>query len=120
MKARRYYILKRIDKDRKIVEDYLDEFRGDESKMKKINKQVNNTSTLLLIEKTTIIDEIGQSEHYTNLWTVEEGVESNWQKYAKKQIMYDYTGVIFPLIHFRGEIYQMKNWIMLTNKERGI
>ena len=47
---------------------------------------------------------LGTSEHYTNLWTVGEGCSILWEKHTKKRLMYDYTGIVHPLIHLNGQV----------------
>jgi hypothetical protein len=99
MKAK-YYILKRYN--RRLAEDVIREFPN----MDQLYKQIDSTKPLLLIEKIII----GEKEFYRNIWSVEDGCEINWQKYVKGRLMYDYTGVVNPLIHLNGEIMTWKTY----------
>jgi len=98
MKTKKYFMIKRNSP--KLLGSYLQEFSGNE--LDKIKKQVNVNDSLLLIEKTMNED---NTESYTNLWTVSEGCEILWQKYVKNRLLYDYTGIVYPIIHLKGKTY---------------
>jgi len=51
------------------------------------------------------------TETYTNLWTVSEGCKILWQKYVKNRLMYDYTGIVHPIIHLKGKTYFCDDYI---------
>lgn len=88
---KKYYILKRANK--RLVQDYLMEFGGIERD--KIEKRLlKNDGSLLLIEKKIK----GDSEIYSNLWLINEGCDSHLE-YIKENIMYDYSGIVHPIIH---------------------
>lgn len=96
----KYYILKRLTKD--LVDSLISEI-SDNIDKRKIIKAIDITLPLLLIEKTINID--NNIETYTNLWTIDEGCTINWTKHIKNKLMYDYTGVYYPLIHIKGNVY---------------
>lgn len=91
----KYYILKRLNS--KLLNDYLCEF--DKAKRETIEKRTSTKHDLLLVEKTSK----NNAETYTNLWTINEGCDSHL-KYIGKNRMYDYTGIVFPLVHENGDI----------------
>lgn len=97
MKTNKYYIIKRNDS--KLLQSYLWEF--DLLQINKIEKQINVNDPLLLIEKTYK----DHSESFTNLWTIQEGSEKLWEKYVNGKVMYDYTGIVHPIIHYKGKQY---------------
>jgi len=105
---KKYYILKR--NNQRLYNDYLSEFAKD--KREKILKRCNIEYGLLLIEKTCNKD---HSETYTDLWTIQEGCPILWEKYTKKRLMYDYTGVVHPLIHKNGKVL---TWEQYSEKLR--
>lgn len=98
---KKYYIIKRNSPQ--LFRDYLGDISQPAREQVLKRRQPVNPG-LLLIEKTIVKDGIGTSEHYTNLWEVNEGVDENWQKYVKGRMLYDYTGIISPLIHLKGEV----------------
>ena len=91
-----------------LAAEYLCELRK-EDRMK-FGKKINPSFPFLLIEKTIIKDEVGTSEHYTGVWTIQEGVNSLWEKYTKGRVMYDYTGLVYPLIHKDGKVQTWKQY----------
>ena len=103
MKSKKYYIIKRNSQE--LSESYLQEFSG-ELRIK-LEKRIKHDLPLLLIEKTCNAD---YSETYTNLWTVHEGCEINWTKYTKGRLMYDYTGIINPIIHLKDKHYTWESY----------
>ena len=102
----KYYILKRNGKQ--LMNDYLADLSKE--KREQVEKRLNENENLLLIEKTVLKDEIGTSEHYTNLWTIGEGCAILWEKYTKKRLMYDYTGIVHPLIHLNGQVQTFEQY----------
>lgn len=98
-KSNKYYILHRNDAHKKYntVDAYVCEF--DSLKHKAMIKRIDRTKPLVLVEKTCNAD---NTETYTNMWTISEGCESNWTQFTKGRIMYDYTGIVKPLIHENG------------------
>jgi hypothetical protein len=78
-------------------------------KLKK--NQINKTDPLLLIEITT--NELDHTEKYSNIWTVNEGCSILWEKYTKGRLMYDYTGIVNPIIHLNGNIYTWKEYLLI-------
>lgn len=103
----KYYILKRNNPD--MLNDYfldiLPEKRG------KVSTQIHGGEQLVLIEKTIMQDnDGGTSEHYTNMWTFNEGCPE-WEKHTKGRVMYDYTGVVYPLIHIGKQIMTFEQYI---------
>ena len=104
---KKYYILKRVSKD--IINDYLCEFS--KTDREKIEKRIDANLPLLLVEKTIK----NLTESYTNMWTIGEGCESLWTVHTKENLMYDYTGVVYPLIHENGTVL---TWTQYTNKQK--
>jgi len=102
----KYYIMKRNSSE--LLNDYLMDIQKE--KWGKVSKQINPSHQLLLIEKTQVKDEIGTSEHYTNLWTMNEGCEIQWEQHTKGRLMYDYTGIVHPLIHKDGKVMTMEQY----------
>jgi hypothetical protein len=96
----KYYILKRNNPD--LMTAYLCDLPV--SKRDVIGNRLIEKEPLLLIEKTIVKDEIGTSEHYTNMWTIGEGLPILWECHTKKKMMWDYTGVVHPLIHKDGKV----------------
>ena len=94
MRTKKYYLLKRNNPQ--ILEAYLCEF--EHSLRSKIEKRVKSTDALLLIEKTQNKD---NSESYTNIWTIGEGCFILFEKYTKKRLTFDYTGLI-TVMHLKG------------------
>jgi hypothetical protein len=93
---KKYYILKRTSNS--LINNYLMELPKE--RRDKIDRKIDATLPLLLIEKT-----INKGvETHTNLWTIGEGVESLWTVHTKGRLMYDYTGVVSPLIHNNGTV----------------
>lgn len=100
---KKHYILRRTTSS--LTAGYLHEFSG--KVREKIEKQIESTKPLLLIEKTTNKDNI---EEYTNMWSVEEGGEILWKKFTKGRLMYDYTGVVSPLIHLKNRVLTFEQY----------
>jgi len=100
---KKVYILKRASG--KLIDDYRREF-SDELR-KKIDKRIDPTKPLILIEKTANKD---NTESYTNMWLIDEGVESLWTIHTKGNIIYDYTAVSTTLVHVNGEILTFKQY----------
>ena len=101
----KYYIMKRNSGN--LLAEYLMDI--DKDKRGVIAKQINPAHQFLLIEKTVVIDEVGTSEHYTNLWTMNEGVPQ-WEKIVKGRTMWDYTGIVHPLIHKDGKVMTFEQY----------
>lgn len=99
----KYYILKRNSK--RLMNDYLADLPL--IKRMQVEKRLNENESLLLIEKTQTKD---NTEHYTNLWTVSEGCSILWEQYTKKRLMYDYTGIVHPLIHLNGQVQTFEQY----------
>lgn len=99
----KYYIIKRNFND--LSKSYLQEFSG-ELRLK-LEKKINHNLPLVLIEKTCNKD---KSESFTNLWTIHEGCEINWTKYTKGRLMYDYTGIVYPIIHIKDKKYTWEQY----------
>lgn len=91
----KHYILKRNNP--RLMNDYLCDLSP--HKMAVAEKRVRVHHKLLLIERTVHKD---NTESTTNIWTVDEGCAINWEQYTKKRQMWDYTGVVHPLIHENG------------------
>ena len=89
----KYYILKNNSPE--LLNSYLQEFGG--SDRAKIELRCKASDSFVLVEKT--------EEVYTNVWTVQDGCPILWEKYTKKRVMYDYTGIVNPLIHLKGKVY---------------
>lgn len=102
----KYYILKRNSK--RLMEDYLADL--DTNKRQSVAKRLKETDGLLLIEKTQNKD---HTEHYTNIWTTNEGCPILWEQHTKGQLMYDYTGIVYPLIHLNGEVQTFEQYTEL-------
>jgi hypothetical protein len=102
-KSNKYYILRRVDKNT------IDAFRVElsDEKRKEIDKRIDPTKPLILVEKTCNKD---NTESYTDMWLIDEGVESLWTKYTKGRQMYDYTGIVQPLIHEKGIVLTFKQY----------
>ena len=99
--AKRYYIIRRNSKE--LIEAFLCEF----SKTDRDKFKLNPSLPLLLIEKTCNKD---NSETYTNLWTIHEGCDSLWTKHTKGRQMYDYTGIVKPIIHIKDKKYTWEQY----------
>jgi hypothetical protein len=111
MKTKKYYILKRNNEN--MLNDYLSEF----SVEKRLKFKINKKAEFILIEKTIIKDIIGGiTEKYSNLWTIDYTEEKFWLKYTKGKQMYDYTGVVLPLIHNEGKVYTFNDYCQLIAK----
>jgi hypothetical protein len=82
-------------------------------KLKK--NQVNEVDPLLLIEITS--NESDGIEKYSNVWTVKEGCPILWEKYTKGRLMYDYTGIVNPIIHLNGKVYTWDEYNRMKNSE---
>jgi hypothetical protein len=91
----KYYILKRNNET--VLRDYILEL-SPELRDKKFN-DTSYLNDLILIEKTC---NKNVSEFISNVWTMNEGVPSLWQKFTKGRLTYDYTGIVYPLIHENG------------------
>lgn len=63
--------------------------------------RTNFNNDLILIEKSCPKKE---SEFISNVWTMNDGVPNLWQKYTKGRETYDYTGIVYPLIHLNGTV----------------
>jgi len=98
---KKYYILKRYNS--RLARDIISEFVRQDL----IERQIDAQKPLLLIEKIVI----GENEFYRNIWSVEDGCEINWQKYVKGRLMYDYTGVVNPLIHLSGKVMTWNDYL---------
>jgi len=94
---KKYYILKRNNSQ--LMQDYLQDLS--EINYKRCVKECNVNHGLLIIEKTC---NKNHSETITNVWTAPEGVPNLWQKYTNGRLTYDYTGIVFPLIHLNGTV----------------
>lgn len=103
---KKYYIIKRNSD--KLIESYLFELSNEQRQ--KIEKRINKTKPLLLIEKQCNKD---NSEIYTNLWTIDEGIESLYTMYTKGKLLYDYTGII-TLVHIKENIFTFKQYSELN------
>lgn len=71
------------------------------------DKKCSDKHELVLVEKKCMPD---STEHVTNVWTMDEGLDI-WKKYTKGRLMYDYTGVINPIIHKGDEVYFFDDYI---------
>lgn len=97
MKTTKYYILKRNSDN--LALDYVRELS--EKITNKIQKRLDFTKPILLIEKSTNPD---NTESYTNMWTLEEsGILVN--EIVKDATLYDYTSVLGTLIQYKGVLY---------------
>jgi hypothetical protein len=94
---KKYYILTRNNS--KLLDDYVlglsKEIRNE------VYNRTNGSDDLILIEKSCPKKE---SEFISNVWTMNEGVPSLWQKFTKGRLTYDYTGIVNPLIHLNGTV----------------
>ena len=104
MKSYKYYLLKRNSAE--LLDCYLREFDNDKRAV--IEKRTSLKHDLLLIEMTSNKD---YTETVTNFWTLYGGCASTWEKYTKRKLMYDYTGVIFPLIHENGNVMLWEDYL---------
>jgi hypothetical protein len=104
----KYYILKRLTEN--LVNEYLMDIPQD--KWKSIEKRIDLKKPLLLIEKTITQNKVTKetTEIYSNIFFISEGCDSNWTDITKGKVMYDYTGVVYPLVHFRGEVKFFKDF----------
>ena len=100
MAYEKYY--KMMRNNAHLMADYLCELSKEDRV--KFSKKLNAADPLLLVEKTIVNDEIGTSEHYTGIWTIKEGVNSLWEQYTKGRVMWDYTGIVHPLVHKDGKV----------------
>jgi hypothetical protein len=100
-KSNKYYIIRRNSQE--LINDFLCEF----AKVDRDRFKLDSRLPLLLIEKTCHKD---NTETYTNLWTVFEGCDSNWTKYTKGRVMYDYTGIAKPIIHVKDKKYTWEQY----------
>lgn len=103
---KKYYILKR-NSPRFLVE-YTMDIVG--NKKAAIKKRTSPDHHYILIEKKQHIDDDGITEHYTNIWTFNEGNGGECEKITKGRIMWDYTGYVYPLIHKEGKIMTFKDY----------
>lgn len=111
MKKEKYYIMNRNSPD--LLSDYLMEVTA--SVLKVVHNKVHPGHQLLLIEKTIFQTQEGSREEVTNLWTMNEGVSILWQKHVKGRLMYDYTGIVYPLIHLNDEVMTFKQYNQQQN-----
>ena len=99
MKTTKYYIAKRNSDN--LALDYVRELP--EKTANKIQKRLDFTKPILLIEKTISPD---NTESYTNMWTLEEsGILVN--EIVKDATLYDYTSVLGTLIQYKGVLYTL-------------
>ena len=100
----KYYILRRINRRYHIyTEDIINpKIRA------AAEKRYNPGHTLVLIEKTCNKD---STEHITNVWPCSEGIDFLWKKYTKGRRVYDYTGVVHPIIHEDDKIYFFNDYL---------
>ena len=101
---KKYFLLKRNNSE--LLQSYLLEF----DKSERLKIKVNENHDLLLIEKTCFPD---HTEKITNLWTINEGCPILWEKYTKKRLTYDYTGVVNPIIHLKGNVMTFDSYCNL-------
>lgn len=95
---KKYYKLKRlIPTD---LEWDIRDIVGDKER-ETASRRCLTTHALCLIERTCMPD---STERVTNVWTMDEGLDI-WKKYTKGRLMYDYTGVVKPLIHKGDKVY---------------
>ena len=107
---KKYYILKRNSE--KLRRDYLVEFEIE--KRQRIESKLSDKSDYLLIEKTIFKGKDGGSyESYTNLWTVEDGIEGLVYSKTKNHLIYDYTGFVHPIIHMDKKPMTFEQYIFL-------
>lgn len=99
---KKYYILKRNSAT--LLNDYLCDLPI--TMRETCTKRTDFKHSLLLIEKSCPKVE---SEFISNVWTIEEGVSSLWQKFTKGRETYDYTGIVAPLIHLNGTVKLFKD-----------
>lgn len=104
--SKKYYILKKNNPQ--MMDDY---FRDIIKNKEQVRKQIKETDQLLLIEKTQMSD----NEYYTNMWTMNEGTSILWEKHTKGRMMYDYTGVVHPLIHRKGKVVTWEQYLSEKN-----
>lgn len=98
---KKYYLLKRNHPG--LFNEYCMDIISEEIR-RKAHKNFRTDHTLILIEKTIVTDEIGTSEHYTNIWSMYESTGEDIQKQVKGRTMYDYTGIVCPLIHIKDDV----------------
>ncbi len=103
---KKYYILK--NNTPSLLQSYLREFGTD--KIEEINSRLKSSNRYILVEKTIFTDDIGTSEHYTNLWTIPEGVSSLVYDITKDNVIWDYTGFVEPLIHVNKVAMRMEEY----------
>lgn len=103
---KKYYILKR-NSPRLLAEYTMDIVSNNKTAIK---KRTSPEHDFILIEKTQVADNTGTTEHYTNLWTFNEGNGGECEKITKGLTMWDYTGYVYPLIHKEGKIMTFKDY----------
>ena len=113
MKANKYYILRRNSPDT------LDFCMRDceliaRTSFENRRNKLSEKHALILIEKTR--DFKLNSERITNVWTMNEGCPILWEKYTKKRLMWDYTGVVNPLLHEKGLVVTWEQYKNNGNK----
>lgn len=94
---KKYYLLKRNSAE--LLTDYISD--ANPSVRNKALKHTDFRHGLLLIEKSCPKVE---SQFVSNIWTIPEGIASLWQEYTQGRETYDYTGIVYPLIHLNGTV----------------
>ena len=104
MKTTKYYILKRNFNN--LAKNYFAELP--EKTANKIQKRLDFTKPILLIEKSTNPD---NTESYTNMWTLDEsGILVN--EIVKDATLYDYTSVLGTLVQYKGVLYTWDAYLL--------
>jgi hypothetical protein len=99
----KYYILKRTSIS--LIDSYYRELPI--KKQSIFRKQLDYSKPLILVEKAVNSD---HTEVYTNAWLLDESCDEPWYKITKGRVMYDYTGICYPLVHVNGEVRTFKQY----------
>lgn len=103
----KYFILKRNNS--KMLMDYLMEFDG--VLREKLEVKLDAKADYLLIEKNLKNDGEETIETFKNLITFNEMDISHIYKITKKNKIWDYTGIVHPLIHVNKQIYTFEQYM---------
>jgi hypothetical protein len=100
--SKKYYILRRLSQE--TFNAFFYELSSEIAE--KIKNRIDMKMQFLLVEKTCNAD---NTETYTNLWTIPENTEVLY-KITKKRQIWDYTGLIKPLIHQNGTVLTFEQY----------
>ena len=106
----KYFTLKRFNSE------LFDNIKRDllPKQLAKINNRLDISKPLLLIE---IYENSKGNESYSNLYTV--GYDINLiSDIIKGRIMYDYSGLSYPIIHLKNNTYTFKHYCELLGSNQ--